>query len=177
MSADPGVGAWAVLRRYADYRTAWAARSAASAFEEAPFPVRIQSRADLLAAPWRLLAWEDPGRGGAQSPFWIGAPTVEGALKAGAPALAALAEEAGAAVEGLRLLDGALVLKVSCGAAVVRIRLRDRGPFPPGGAIEVMHGFGLRMPHTAATLFDFWTVAGEPVPSRARAPGGRIRGS
>ena len=176
MSADPGVRSWAVLRRYARYRAAWAA-AAAPAFEAAPFPVRIQSRADLGAAPWRLLAWEDPGRGDAESPFWIGAPTVEGALRPGAPALETLAEEPGAAVEGLRLLDGTLVLKITCGAAVVRIRLRERGPFPPGGGIEVVHGFGLRMPHTAATLFDFWTVAGEPVPSRRPAPGGRTAGS
>ena len=173
MSVDPGVSGWARLRRYADYREAWAAVCAAPAFEEAPFPVRIQSQADLRAAAWRLLAWEDPARGDAQSPFWIGAPTLDGALRPGAPALAALAAEPGAAVEGLRLLDGVLVLKISCGPAVVRIRLRDRGRFPRDGAVEVMHEFGLRMPQPAASLYDFWTVAGEPVPSRGRGPGRR----
>ena len=76
MSVDPGVSGWARLRRYADYRAAWAAVYAAPAFEDAPFPVRIQSQADLRAAAWRLLAWEDPARGDAQSPNQVGAEGV-----------------------------------------------------------------------------------------------------
>ena len=169
MVVDLGVCAWAVLRRYADYREECRERAAAPVFEEAPFPLRVQSDADLAAARWRLLAWEDPEREDTVSPFWIGAPAVAGALRRGAPPLGAMAEEPGAAVEGLRLLGGGLVLKIVCGAAVIRIRLRECGRFPRDGGIEVVHDFGLRMPQTAATLLDFWAVAGEPAPSRRRA--------
>ena len=176
MGVDAGMCAWEIMQRYADYRKDWQASAAAPVFEEAPFPIRVQTDADLLAAPWRLLAWEDPESADTVSPFWIGAPTVEGAPRPGAPPLAAMAEEPGAGVEGLRLLDGGLVLKIVRGVSVIRILVRDGGPFPADGGLEVVHGFGLRMPQTAATLLDFWAVAGEPAPSRAWARRGWIAG-
>lgn len=176
MGVDAGVSAWAVLRRHADYREAWRKAARRRAFEEAPFPLRVQTDSDLQAERWRLLAWEDPEAGDTVSPFWIGAPTIEGAIRPGALPLAAMAQEPKTGVEGLRLLDGALMLKIAYGGAVVRIRIRDGGPFPPDAGIEVVHDFGLRMPQTAETIFDFWAVAGEPPPSRGRAWWARIAG-
>ena len=49
--------------------------------EPAPFPVRIQRQADLDAARWGLLAWEDPDAD--DSPFWSDAPMLGCTLAAG----------------------------------------------------------------------------------------------
>ena len=55
-----GVRAWRYFRRHPGYRAAWAAEAGAPVFEAAPFAVRVQSPADLGAARFGLLAWEDP---------------------------------------------------------------------------------------------------------------------
>ena len=48
--------------------------------EPAPFPLRAQTAADLAAARWGLLAWEDPGLGDRASPFWADVPMVKGVV-------------------------------------------------------------------------------------------------
>ena len=79
MATDGGPRAWAFLRRNPVYRAAWPAVAAGKVSEAAPFPVRIQSQADREALWWGLLAWEDPRRAdGPASPFWAGAPMLEG---------------------------------------------------------------------------------------------------
>ena len=80
--------------------------------------------------------------------------------------LAELVAAGGGAVEGLRLLDGRLVLKIEHDGRAAQILLRDAGPFPPGAGIELRHPFGLRMPHSMRRLLDFWQVAGRPPPPR-----------
>ena len=77
---DHGEDTWAFLRRHPDYRAAWREHAAGPELEAAPFPVRVQSNADLAAAaPWSLLAWEDPGavEDGLAWPFWDGVPMLE----------------------------------------------------------------------------------------------------
>jgi len=80
--------------------------------------------------------------------------------------LAELVAAGGGAVEGLRLLDGRLVLKIEHDGRAAQILLRDSRPFPPGAGIELRHPFGLRMPHSMRRLLDFWQVAGRPPPPR-----------
>ena len=137
-----GAHAWAYMRYDPDYRRAWAAHAGLPRFEEAGFPVRVQTEADLLAeADWELLAWEDPGARAWRSPFWSGVPMLVGEPDPEpwpdpAPLLGLLVE-AGARVEGLRLLDGRFVLKAELGNALlqimvpsgrgVRARRRDHG--------------------------------------------------
>ena len=66
-----GYQRWQTLRSNPEYRADWRAhRSAAVQLEPAPFPLRIQSEADLVAARWGLLAWEDPRVRNRSSPFW-----------------------------------------------------------------------------------------------------------
>ena len=112
MTGD-GALAWSVLRCSGDYRAAWRAHAAPPAYEDgAPFPVRIRTEADRAAeAPWGLLAWSDPD-GGSASAFFAEAPMLDGTGAASAPPLLPLLADAGASVEGLRLCDGALMLKV-----------------------------------------------------------------
>ena len=110
-------------------------------FEPSPFPIRIQTAADLEAARFDLLAWADPHRvDGPASPFWVQSGMVEAVLEPDAEPLVPLVTVGGGAIEGLRLAEGGLVLKIECAGAVVQIgvrglravprRRRDRGSSP-----------------------------------------------
>ncbi len=131
------------------------------------FPVRIQTRADLEAARFDLLAWADPrAEDGPASPFWVQDDMPEAAVSPAAEPLAGVVAAGGGALEALRLLDGNMVLKIEHEEAALQILLRDAGPFPAGAGIELCHAFGLRMPHSMRRLLDFWQVAGRPPPPR-----------
>ena len=117
-SAWGGVRAWRYLRCHPDYRRDWGSLAGEGALERAAFPLRTQSSADLEAARWGLFAWQDPfAESGPLSPFWTVAPTALAivvppeAAPEGAPLGEELARE-GARPSGLRLADGALLLKV-----------------------------------------------------------------
>lgn len=73
--------------------------------------------------------------------------------------LAEMASAPGAGVEGLRLLDGGLLLKIARGGRVVRLLLGGEERLPADAGVAVVHDFGLRMPHTAERLYDFWAAA------------------
>ena len=180
MEKGDGVRAWRFLRNVPEYEAAWRARAGGAAPSggdpgrdpAAPgsgpgtdFPVRVQTRSDLEAARFDLLAWQDPrGEGGPASPFWIQDGMPEAAVSLDAEPLAGVVAADGGSLEGLRLLDGGMVLKIEHGERALQILLRDAGPFPPGAGIELRHGFGLRMPHSMRRLLDFWQVAGRPPP-------------
>ena len=127
------VGDWHALRSNPDYRADWRAHGGApSVVESAGFPLRAQTEADLEAARWGLLAWEDPRERSRFKPFWID----EGMLRAevgerGDP-VGAIARVSGMTVTGLRLLDGALVLKVKRWRRVEQIRIPRGGFVRPG---------------------------------------------
>ena len=120
-TADPawgGARAWRYLRWHPRYRTEWRSLAVEAARERAPFPVRVQSEADLAAARWGLFAWQDPFADvGPLSPFWTVAPSAyavvvpPGSTPADEPLGEELARE-GARLSGLRLGDGTLLLKV-----------------------------------------------------------------
>ncbi len=175
METGDGIRAWLFLRRVADYRAAWLAHAGqaapdadlASGPEGQAFPIRAQTRADLEAARFDLLAWQDPrGEGGPASPFWIQDGMPEATVSLDTAPLAGVVAAGGGSLEGLRLLDGGLVLKIEHGGRAVQILLRDAGPFPEGAGIELRYPFGLRMPHSMRRLLDFWQVVGCPPPPR-----------
>ena len=170
-----GVLAWTVLGQVGEYREAWhrhaAAAGVSAAPEPGPFRIRVQTEADLEAERFEMLAWEDPRKAdGSASPFWRQDGMPEGVLEPGAAPLAGLVGDRGA-VEGLRLLDGDLVLKIEYGGAAVQIRLGNVARFPDGGGISIRHPFGLKMPLSVRRLLDFWGVAGRPGPRNRRGRG------
>lgn len=177
MATGDGMRAWMVLRRVKDYEAAWREHAAApSALEPGPFPIRVQNAADLNAARFDLLAWADPrAEGGPASPFWVQDGMVDAAVAPGVVPLTSVVAEGGGSIEGLRLLDGALVLKIECGPAALHLRVRDAGPFPNAAGIELRHPFGLGMPQTVQRLIDFWTVAGRTIPPETLGPDPRDR--
>ena len=170
-----GVLAWMVLRQVDDYRKAWrrhaASAGVSTAPEPGPFPIRIQMEADLEAERFEMLTWEDPRKAdGPTSPFWRQDGMPEGVLVPGAEPLLGLVGDRGS-VEGLRLLNGDLVLKIEYGGAAVQIRLENVLRFPDDGGITINHTFGLRMPLSVQRLNDFWSVAGRTAPGNDRDRG------
>lgn len=125
MGTDDGPRAWAFLRRNTVYRAAWREALERAVFEAAPFPVRVQSKADRHALKWGLLAWEDSRTAdGPASPFWAEAPMLQGEWATGAPALPEQLARSGARLEGLRLVDGTLILKIKDGENAAQVRVR-----------------------------------------------------
>ena len=104
-----GARAWQVLRRLPAYQAAWRSRrnqQQPSLPERAPFPIRLQTVADLAAARFGLLAWLDPlAASGPNSPFWAVVPMLAAAVEAeavmgDAPAFAVGEAAASAGADG-----------------------------------------------------------------------------
>ena len=94
-----GFRAWLFLRHVETYLAAWRVHSLLPAlepvFEPGPFPIRIQTAADLEAARFDLLAWADPDADGPASPFWVQSKMAEGVLEPDAEPLRILTNVAG----------------------------------------------------------------------------------
>ena len=168
MGTGDGALAWRVLRQVGEYVDAWSRHGAAArerGLEPGPFRIRVQEEADLEAARFELLAWEDPSGPGA--PFWHQDRMTEACLNPGSPPLAAIPDEGGA-VDGLRLLGGDLVVRLAFGGASVQVRVRDAPDFPENGGLSVMHDHGLRMPRSMRRINDFWSAAGLSGPRNGR---------
>ena len=100
--------------------------------ESSGFPLRTQSEADLEAARWGLLAWEDPRTRSRFAPFWVDDKMVQAVavqLRESAPAVAVLARETGISVTGLRLRNGTVVLKAKRGRRVEQLLILDGDAF------------------------------------------------
>ena len=170
-----GVLAWMILRQVGEYWEAWdrhaASAGVSAAPEPGPFRIRMQTEADLEAERFEMLAWEDPWKAdGPASAFWRQEGMPESVLEPGAEPLVGMVGDRGS-VEGLRLLDGDLVLKIEYGGAAVQVRLGNVARFPDDGGISIKHGFGLRIPLSVRRLLDFWSVVGRPAPRNGKGRG------
>ena len=121
MNGWDGVRAWRFIRASKGYRTAWKRRVPQPGLpERAPFPVRLQTAADLAALEWGMSAWENPyAEDGPLMPFWALATTADGMVAPGAAPLSALAAAGDATLSGLRLGDATLSgLRLGDGALI-----------------------------------------------------------
>ena len=121
---------WSTLRHDRACVADWREHAgAAPALGPAPFPLRTQTSADLGAARWGLLAWEDPSVGMAASPFWVDEAMPKGRFvetdDADPKAILVLLEETGATLARLRLPDGALVLRIARGRKSGQLPIPD----------------------------------------------------
>ena len=172
------VTAWRVLRRLLDYRRGWlAAAGRTGSAEGAPIPIRSQTGADLEAAPWGLLAWQDPfAEDGPASPFWADAPMVEGKQAgSGTQPFADLVRSQKGSVSGLLLLDGTLILKVERNGAAGQVRIEDGTSFDPAGGLGLFLPWGEDHMERAIDRADDLRavvcgegVEGRPFPPRSR---------
>ena len=126
---------WRRLRENPDYVADWRASAGPTVREAPPYAFRRQTDADLKAARWNLLAWEDPRHPQWAELFWADVAMVEARVVEAGPSGGLswhhLLRRAGATFTGLRLLDGALVLKVWRGRETGQIRVVDGGAFDP----------------------------------------------
>ena len=188
MSDTGAARAWQFLKRNPDYLVKWRnTADAAPAIKAAPFPLRSQTPADLKAAAWGVLAWENPlAVNGPVSPFWAEAPMLEAeAVPPDAtppvPPLMALLRQCGARMSRLRLWPGgALILKIErddaampagthSGAACRRGRIRRRCRHRAQAAVRVRppapnRGLVARWSWTWA--LPRWIVSAEPAVRR-----------
>ena len=171
------VSAWRFLKRNPDYiQEWWSVAAGIPPAEGEPFPIRVQTEADLKAAKWGLLAWEDPlAAAGPASPFWSDAPVLEAEpAPGGGTALRELLSGTRASFSGLRLPDGALILKAEGGGLAAQLRIADGAGFDPDGGLVVLLGLGLDLPVVLARMRDLWTiVGGHGWEGDAPVPGGR----
>lgn len=140
--------AWKRLTESLDYVADWHASAGPTVREVPPHAFRRQSEADLEAARWNLLAWEDPHHPQWPELFRVDVAMVEArAAEPGDHGWPRLVRRAGATFTGLRLLDGALVLKVWRGRETAQIRVIDGAAFNPalsGLEVAMRRGVGER---------------------------------
>ena len=165
MNGWDSVRAWSFIRSSRGYRTAWRRRSPPPGLPElAPFPVRLQTAVDMVAMEWGLLAWEDPySDQGPISPFWAGTTTPDGVVTSEAPPLAVLAAEGNAALSGLRLGDGTLIVRIERSGEAAQVRIPGGKAFPEEG--------GLLLVREVARIEDVWSAVPAPLPGRVRGTG------
>lgn len=153
--------AWRFLRMNPDFIGNW--RKVAPGMPPAegdPFPIRTQTAADLKAAPWGLLAWEDPlSEDDPVSPFWSVAPTLEAVAMPGAPFFLELLETPGVRLSGLRMASGgAMVLKIEQGEAAVQLRIANADAFDIDGGVALLTRVGSKTQASLRRAADLWPV-------------------
>lgn len=162
MSNTEAARAWKYLRRNPAYIEDSGRAAEPAPAEPAPFPLRRQTECDLEAASWGLLAWEDPlDEAGPASPFWMEAPTLEALPVPGGPTLAELLDVPEVGLSGLRLVSGAVIVKVERGEASVQIRIADGGAFDPGGGVDLLRLRACHdLPERLRRVSELWPIGG-----------------
>ena len=175
MSITEASRPWEYLRRNPDYIEARRAAAEPVPMEPAPFPLRVQTAADREAAAWGLLAWEDPdGETGQLSPFWADAPMLEAVPSPEAPALTELLKEPGVRLSGLRLAEGAAIVKVEHGGDSVQIRIADGAAFDPAGGIDLRMPTALDLRVRLCRTGELWPIGVAGIKKEDAARGFRI---
>ena len=163
--AGGNAAAWTVTSRVRAYQAAWSERAAAPAFELGLFRIRIQSVADLMARdPWWILSWENPfARNGPAAPFWDG-PMLAGEGAATAPPLLPFLAAAGARIDGLRLRDGTLIVKIEHDGRSVQVRVENDAPLLAGGGLRIWQEVGNELPVALGRATDLLDILRSTAP-------------
>ena len=174
MSNTEASRAWEYLRRNLDYIEARRTAAEPAAEEPAPFPLRAQTASDREAVAWGLLAWEDPDdETGPASPFWADAPMLDAVPSPEAPSLAELLTEPEVRLSGLRLEDGAAIVKVERGQGSVQIRIADGAGFDPAGGIDLRLPTALDLQVRLRRTAELWPIAGAGIKKEDEARASR----
>ena len=175
MASGGGARAWEFLKENLEFQAAYeAGDGAAHALEDAPFPIRRQSDADRRIARFGVWARENPfARDGPASPFWRVAPMLDVVpLRREGFAPVDLAREVGTALAGLRLPDGALILKLERGGRARQLRIAEGAAFDPlRDGIRVVMEVGPGWPRRHALSGSLWRLLSVPAPPKGRGRG------
>ena len=167
--------AWRFLKRNPGYGADWRAAGRPPPEAGLPFPVWVQTQSDRAAAPWGLLAWENPHVGDEPaSPFWADVPMMDGEIDPpDAPlheaSLPALLRETGGRLSGLRLLDGALIVKIERGGGTAQLRIAGAHRFLEDSGVTLRLPVGPKVPLRIARAGDLWSVVAGVGPTKAGA--------
>ena len=138
MKITGGDWAWQFLRCNPAYLEAWQKCAVPATEEPSPFPLRVQTEADLRAAEWGLLAWADPSADdGAAPAFWMEAPTFEAVPSPEGAVLLELLAIPQTRLDGLRLADGSVIVRVEQGGTSAHLQIADGDGFDPEGRFVV----------------------------------------
>ena len=155
--------AWRFLKRNPLYVAQWSAhKDTVEAMATPPFPMRIQTQSERSAASaWGLLAWEDPlDPDGPAAPFWAAAPTLRAESEpAETPFFSEVQQDPNARLSGLRLADGAVMLKLEEKDASVQMRFDDGASFDPAGGVDIGTKAGLDLRMRLRRVADLWPLA------------------
>ena len=167
-----GARAWQFLKRNPEFQDAWAARpDELPVFEDAPFPLRRQTEPERGLGRFGLHGWEDPlAADGPASPFWAVAPMLDVVpVRGDGEGLAALAHGVGTGLAGLRLADGALILKLERGGRAQQVRIAGGRAFDPArDSIEVRTRPGPGVASRHARSGELWRLLRVPAPPTGR---------
>lgn len=165
------VGDWHALRSNPDYKADWRAHGGAPPVVHSEgFALRVQTEADVEAARWGLLAWEDPKERSKFKPFWIDEEMLEATVEEPGEPVGVIARATEQNIPGLHLLNGVLVLKVQRGRRVEQIRILEGDSFDmERSVLQVHHEFDV-LPLTAmprlANLAAMMTARKRPASNR-----------
>lgn len=159
--------AWAYLRRNPDYQNDRRHHAAKTQVGVGCgiYPCVQQTKSDLRAKKWGLLAYADPTAH--KTPFWhpdkskitVAAEALNTEAKTDAPPFIPMLRKANAEVQGLRLFDGRLCLNIASEDSSIQLM------FPPGTALEddtpvtLILPFGLELPVQAEKAKTLWDVS------------------
>ena len=75
--------------------------------------------------------------------------------------------------DGLRFLDGTLIVKIEQDGRAVQVRVTRDGPLLAGGGLRLYGEHGPELPLEIARLTELWSVSGGPAPRQGRVRWGR----
>lgn len=155
--------AWEFLKRNSEYDTDYALKGhlsneiANNIFDH----YLVQNQVDLLALKWGLFSYKDPiQQVGPEAPFWAITPTLDAeAIPNKENPLLPMLRKVGAAVSGLLLLNGNLIIKIEHENHTVQLRIRNGRSFDEVSGIILHLPLDLKLSIKLSRSMDLWNIA------------------
>ncbi|MFQ5534958.1 MAG: transcriptional regulator domain-containing protein [Sphingomonadales bacterium] len=154
--------AWQFLQKNLNYQGDFAKFHTPTTAPDANFgfPCSRQTAADSAAQKWGLLSFCNPRLLNAeQRPFWSIAPTLEAeAIPDGQTPLLPMVRRSGAAISGLLLLDGDLILRIERGMKTAQLRIKNGRSFNEETCVALRLPVDLSLPVNLTKGLDLWNI-------------------
>ena len=155
--------AWKFLRKNPDYISDWhhPATTLAIKTNTTSFNIYEQNQHDLSAEKWGLFSYQDPTTPPESvTSFWSIAPTLDAEIVHGSqPPLLPMLRKTGAAISGLLLLDGDLILKAVREGVTAQVRIKNGQDFNETSGLILHLPLDLMLPVRLTRSLDFWNIA------------------
>ncbi len=155
--------AWKFLRKNPDYINDWHHLDTTPTLisNTRAFKIYEQRQSDLPAEKWGLLTYEDPIVEPENiAPFWSITPILEAEVVPNEKsALIPMLRKTGAAISGLLLLDGDLILKAVREGVTAQVRIKNGQDFNETSGLILHLPLDLMLPVRLTRSLDFWNIA------------------